>query len=199
MRLTRVLTALLLVTVSTTASACSSTTSNALTTSSPTPTPCVDDPRLVAAVDVIWAAKLNPGATNVYGQAGGGTSNNLLELVKYRNLAAIENPKGDGVVVSVVAGGGKAFARDTVNRTGWLVMDGSIYPIDANAAQAFGLRWNGYPTSVQDRAGLASDYFDFDSYGISDFVAYNADTTAKLSAFMVEANGLCETPTGLGQ
>jgi len=148
-------------------------------------------------VDAIWAARSNPSSANIYGEVGGGKSN-LLEPLKKPNLAAIENPKGSGVIVSVVYAGDGAFASDTAHRSGWLVMDSAIYPIDVEGARAFELLWDGYPEDVRIAAGLGGAHSDFESYGMKEFVSYNADTRANYALFLQEANHLCQAVTPFG-
>lgn len=160
---------------------------------------CEDSAELVAAVDTVWQAGQNPALASVYGAEGGSRTTNLFDLLNYDNLAAIENPIGTGILVSVVYAGDDVFARQTAKRTGWLVLDDWLYPVNVEGSAAFGLLWDGYPDDVKVEAGLGEDYFDFESYGISEFVSFNADTTSKLHAFMNEANGLCHPPTGLGR
>lgn len=162
-----------------------------------TQVPCVDDANLVAAVDTFLGAARRDGTVAVHGETGG-RGNNLLELLERTDLAATPNPNGEGVLVSLVYGGDGAFARSTAHRAAWLSLDGAIYPVDVDAAQAFSLLWAGYPDDIKSRAGLGQDYFGLDAYGLSDFVAWNADTTADFSAFLVEANSLCFQPTPWG-
>jgi hypothetical protein len=164
---------------------------------SPTRQPCSDAPELVAAVDLILSAGGEDRAVSVYGDAGGRT-NNLMELARRSNFAAMGNPKGEGVIVSLVYAGDGANARDTAHRAGWLILDGAIYPIDVDAAQAFGLLWSGYPEAVKRSAGLGSDYFGMSGYGLDDFIAYNADTASEFERFVGAANELCESPTPWG-
>ena len=164
----------------------------------PAATPCIDSPELVSAVDTVWSARLGQTDASVYGDPGGRT-NNLMGLLKRGELAAMRNPKGAGVVISVVYAGDGVFARDTAHRAGWLVLDGAIYPIDVDAAQAFGLLLDGYPEPVTQSAGLDDKHFGMDSYGMEDFVAYNADNIADYSTFLNEANELCDAPAPWGR
>lgn len=162
-----------------------------------TPPPCVDDPELVAAVDTLLAATRADAGIAVYGAPGGRLSN-VVELLERADLAAMRNPLGSGILVSIVQHGGKALARDTAHRTGWLILDGSVYPVDIGAAQAFGLLWDGYPDDVKQTTGLGQNYFGLDDYGVTEFVAYNADSTARFYEFLDDANALCSTPTVWG-
>lgn len=163
-------------------------------TPTPSPTACVEDPELEAAVDIVMKAAAAPSRAPVYGEVDG-RSNNLTEHLGRDALAAMMNPKGEGVLISTVYAGSNAFARSTAHRTGWLVLDETLYPINVPGAEAFGLRWDGYPPDVMTRAGhTGTDYFTFESYGIDEFVSYNADTTADLDAFVVAANQRCGKP-----
>lgn len=45
--------------------------------------------------------------------------------------------------------------------------------------------------------GVTSDE-DFESYGIEEFVSYNADTRADYAQFLPAANSFCETATPFG-
>ena len=144
------------------------------------------------------AARDHPAGAAVWGEEGG-RGNNLLALLMRDDLAAMDNPKGRGVLVSVVYAGDGASARSTARRTGWLVIDDDLYPINVEAAAAFDLLWDGYPPSVMAAAGLADDdYFDFTAYGIDEFVSYNADTAADYYAFLGAANERCDRASGLG-
>lgn len=160
-------------------------------TLTPSPTPCVEPPELEEAVDAVAKAAVFPQGATVYGEEGG-RANNLREHLEREALAAMVNPKGEGVIVSTVYAGSGAGFRSTAKRTGWLVLDDALYPINVEAAAAFGLLWDGYPPNVMTRAGLApDDYFGFDSYGIDEFVAYNDDTRSEYRDFVVAANQRC--------
>lgn len=174
---------------------CAATPTSAQPTVEPTTaTPCVDDPELIAAVDSFLAATSGDASVPVHGEPGG-RKNNLIELLERSDLAAMHNPLGSGTLVSVVIHGGKALARDTASRTAWLVLDGVVYPVDVSGAQAFGFLQDGYPDEVKRAAGLGVKYSGLGVYGVADFVAYNADTTGKLTDFVAAANELCTTPT----
>jgi hypothetical protein len=157
--------------------------------------PCVDAPELVAAVDTLLAARDSGGIGGVYGEVGAG-SNNLMDQAERTDIAAMHNPRGDGVLLSIVYGGDKVFASSTANRAAWLVLNDTVYPVDVPASQAFGLLWAGYPAEVKQAAGIGPNYFSLDdAFGISDFVSYNADSLDEHELFFVEANELCERPT----
>lgn len=145
------------------------------------------------------SAASGEGSIPVYG-ADGGRGNNLLERLKRSDVAAIANPLGEGVLVSVIYGGDRIYpsGSQTAHRTAWLVLDGTLYPVDVDAAQAFDLRWDGYPEEVKARTGLGEDYFSLDSYGFSDFTSWNSDRGDKFESFLVEATGLCSAPTPWG-
>ncbi|WP_206119939.1 hypothetical protein [Cellulomonas sp. HD19AZ1] len=148
-------------------------------------------------MNLVLAARDRPAEAPIWGEEGG-AGNNLLDLLTRDDLAAMENPKGRGVLVSVVYAGDGAFARSTAHRTGWLVIDETLYPVNVPAAAAFDLLWDGYPPAVMADAGLqADDYFDFTAYGLEEFVSYNADTASDYSAFLVAANERCEPVSGL--
>lgn len=163
----------------------------------PTPTVCVNSPALTDAVSIFWEIKENPIKGKIYGETGG-RQNNILELLEKSDLAAIQNPRGHGIIVSLIYAGDGAFARATAHRAGWLVLNGVVYPINVDGSAAFGLLWDGYPDDVKIEAGLGEDYFGFDSYGIQDFVAYNTDEGYLFNQFANEANGLCELQTSWG-
>jgi hypothetical protein len=168
-----------------------------MTTPSPTTTPpCVESPDLLAATDTFLAAA-GAGSTVPVNGAPGGRRSNLFDHLETSDLAAMTNPLGRGVIVSVVYGNGKAFARDTAQRVGWLILDGSVYPMDVEASQAFGLLWDGVADEVRQAAGVGED-FGLDAYGLTDFVSFNADSTVRFRSFLDEANRLCATPTVWG-
>jgi uncharacterized lipoprotein YehR (DUF1307 family) len=159
--------------------------------------PCVDQPELTGAVDTLWAAREGQDDVTVFGPEGSG-SNNLLDLMKRSNLAAMANPNGSGIVVSIVYAGDRVFARSTAHRAGWLVLNQVLYPIDVNAAQTFGVLKDVVPVSVAREAGLGSSSYGMEAYGVEDFVSYNDDTIEGYIAFLNEANQLCAAPTPLG-
>lgn len=163
----------------------------------PKPTVCVNAPELTGAISTFWAVQENPGNGKVYGEAGA-RLNNILDLLRKSDLAALTNPRGDGVIVSMIYAGEGVLARATARRAGWLALNEVIYPINIDASAAFGLLWDGYPDDVKIAAGLGEDYFGFDSYGIADFVAYNSDEGYLYNSFAGEANGLCESQTTWG-
>jgi len=179
-------------------SGCASTTEPTARLSTTASAPCVDAPELVAAVDTLLAARDSGGISGVYGEVGTG-SNNLMDQAERTDIAAMHNPRGDGVLLSIVYGGDKVFARSTASRAAWLVLNDTVYPVDVQASQAFGLLWAGYPAEVKQAAGIGSNYFSLDdAFGISDFVSYNADSLDEHELFVVEANELCERPTNWG-
>ncbi|WP_402844669.1 hypothetical protein [Microbacterium sp. GXS0129] len=149
-------------------------------------------------MDTFVAASHAEGSTPVFGEVGG-RRNNLFELLDRTDVAAMPNPKGAGVLLSVVYRGDDALARSTAHRTAWLLLDGTIYPVDTDASQAFALLWDGYPDGVKAAAGLGSDYFSLASYGVRDFESWNADSQGRFTTFLNEANGLCTAPTVWGQ
>lgn len=155
----------------------------------PTPSPCTAPQELTDAVALVMKAGTGDTSIRVYGEPGGST-NKTFTKAKTSDFAAELNPKGDGVLVTLVYESGPDFARSTVTRTGWLVLDGAIYPVDPTAAQAFGLLDNGYPAAVEQAAGISSGT-DLDAFGVDDFDAYNADTVGQMRAFVDEANDLC--------
>ncbi|WP_141990130.1 hypothetical protein [Rhodoglobus vestalii] len=108
---------------------------------------------MVAAEDMMMFASKDQSEVPVYGE-GESRTNRIFELMQRDDLAASKNPKGAGVIVSLVYGGDGAFARDTARRTGWLVLDGVVYPIDVAEAQAVGTLSSGYPDPIEQAAGL---------------------------------------------
>jgi hypothetical protein len=159
-----------------------------------TATPCTDDPNLVAAVDLFYAAALDSSTTPVHGEPDGRT-NRMFSRLDRTDLAAMRNPEGFGTLISLVYPTDGPFEYSAARRAAWLIFDGAIYPVDVDAAQAFGLRWAGYPEDVKQSAGLGNNYFSLSAYGISDFESWNTDTTSKYVAFLNEANELCNAPT----
>lgn len=159
--------------------------------------PCVESPELSAAVETVYSAKTPGVKLTVYGETGGG-SNNFIELLEKSDLAAMKNPNGNGVLVTLVYASGPALARSTAMRTGWLVLSGKLYPINVPAAQAFSLLWDGYPEDIMKSAGIESNYFGLDSYGLEEIVAFNSDTYSEFDAFLAEANQLCTQVTEWG-
>jgi hypothetical protein len=118
-----------------------------------------------------------------------------MELLELSDLAVMQNPKGEGVLITLVYPSGPALARKTATRAGWLLLDEVLYPANVDGAQAFSLLWDGYPDDVKKRAGIESNYYSLNSYGFDEIVAYNSDTYWKLDEFVNEANELCSTPT----
>ncbi|UBQ02765.1 hypothetical protein [Curtobacterium sp. TXMA1] len=162
-----------------------------ITKSSPSPTvTCVDATYLTAAVDHVMTAAATTEPVQVYGPPGGRHSRMLADA-RRENLAAERNPRGEGVLVTLVYGGDGVFAASSAHRAGWLVVHGSIYPADVDAAQAFGRLYDGYPADVQAAAGLSSSAFGLDAFGVEDFITYNADTVEQFRAFVDAGNDLC--------
>lgn len=159
-----------------------------------TPTPCVDDPELVAAVDAFMDAAQG-GSTRVWGLEGNGHSNNLLEELVRSDVAAMRNPAGEGTILSVAYGSGKAGFRDTVSRAAWLYLDGVIYPMGFVAHATFRLIDDGVPPDVEVAAGFYLRGSVLTDLGIYEIVAYNADTKHEVREFLDRASDLCELPT----
>jgi len=180
-------------------SGCATTSPPVQGTTTPTGAPCTERPELLAAIDTLFAAQGGGNEGAVYGQAGG-RQNNLVTRAKPSDVAAMMNPKGDGVLLSIVTAGDGAFAADTAHRSAWLILGGIIYPVNVDAAQAFGLLWDGYPDEVKRAAGLGTNYVSLEeSYGVRDFISYNSDTFGDYEDFVAEANERCERTTSWGQ
>ena len=162
--------------------------------------PCTDSQNLSLAISKFLEIKNDPQPGDVYGEGTPNVSNppsEFLSLIERENLAAIENPNGSGVLVSVVYFGGKALARNTVYRTGWLVFDEIVYPIDVQASSPFRLLYDGIPEQVRVAAGLPDYSFGMEAFGFSDFASFNSDKLSIYDEFLVEANALCQIPEPL--
>jgi hypothetical protein len=169
---------------------CAATSSAIPPVAPPISTPCVDPPELTSAVNTLLAASEVGSTVTVYGESGG-RRNDMFQQFPRTEFAAMRNPKGAGILVTLVYGGGDVYARHSAHRAGWLLQNGTIYPTDVDAAQAFGLLLNGYPDDVKQSAGLGQNYFGLKAYGVDDFITYNSDTYQKYSAFVKAANQLC--------
>lgn len=162
--------------------------------------PCSNSQVLLQAVSRFLEIKEEPMLGDVYGEGFPNVSNppsKFLSLIKTENVAAIENPMGEGVIVSVNYSGGKALHWDTLRKTSWLVLDGVLYPIDVEAATSFRLRYDGFPEKIMARAGLSDTAFGLGYFGFTDFASYNSDRLSIYDEFLAEANALCETPQPL--
>ena len=93
-------------------SGCASTTEPTARLSTTASAPCVDAPELVAAVDTLLAARDSGGISGVYGEVGAG-SNNLMDQAERTDIAAMHNPRGDVVLLSIVYGGEKVPCSTT--------------------------------------------------------------------------------------
>lgn len=154
----------------------------------PEPTKCVDDPLLAEAVSKVWKTIQNPKEGKVHGEPNGGL-NNLRQIVKLSDLDAIKNPKGEGIIVSTIYGGG-AGSRIEAWRTGWLLLDYVLYPINVDAAQAFGLLKDVYPAGVELRAGIVDYPFGFKAFEMDE--SYSRNIGRRYEEFRKEANSLCD-------
>jgi hypothetical protein len=154
----------------------------------PEPTKCIDDPLLIAAVSKVWKTIQNPKEGRVYGEPNG-RLNDLRRIIELSDLDAIQNPNGEGSIVSFIYGGGVG-SRIEAWRTGWLLLDNVLYPINVEAAQAVGLLMDGYPADVELRAGIVDYPFGFEAFEMDR--AFSRNIGARYEEFAKQANSLCE-------
>jgi hypothetical protein len=155
----------------------------------PSQVTCSDPQVLVDAISTFWRIKENPTSHGIYGAPGAG-GNNLLSQMRQSNLAATFNPRGNGVLITVIHSEGTWSLR----RSGWLLLDGVLYPIDTDGANAFKRLYNGFPAGVRNRAGISSDLLGAETFGIEGFLTYNQGEVAKYDAFISGATSLCHQP-----
>ena len=155
---------------------------------------CANTPELVSAVDQVMIATIRTLTPLVHGEPSG-KSNNLGRFFEESDLAAMQNPRGEGVIVTVTHAGDRVLAENSVRRTGWLVLDGILYPLERDAASAFGLDYIPLPENVFQRAGFDSGYEDLNDLGLRESLTYNSEERISVKWFMQDANQLCTTPT----
>lgn len=90
-----------------------------------------------------------------------------------QHLWSRPNKLGEGVLVTATVDGKNDMANRTRNRAGWLVLDEKIYPLNVDAAQAFGRLYDSPKGAERKRLGLPTDYFTMESaFGIEDRILF---------------------------
>ena len=94
-------------------------------------------------------------------------------IAMVQHLWSRPNPHGEGVIVTASQDGKNDSANRTRSRAVWLVLGGTIYPLNVNAARAFGILQDVLPPQIATKAGLPSGGTSTEkSLGIEDYILF---------------------------
>lgn len=136
---------------------------------------CPDVPQDDAARDLVRAAQDAGDVTHVYGEDD-----------PYDRVSPVQdhlwtrpNPAGEGVIVTAVRGGAQVGLDEVSHsrhRAVWLVLDGTIYPLNVEASGSHGVLSSGLPVEVAERSGLSQHAINTESeLGIEEFITFRWD------------------------
>jgi len=138
---------------------------------------CPDVPQDEDAKSLVRTAQESGSVKNVH---GADDPYDRTEQV-LMHLWSRPNPNGEGVIVTTVQDG-EPVGLNTVDharhRAAWLVLDGTIYPLNVLASAAHGLLSSGLPARVANRSGLSEHAVDLEEeLGVEEFITYKWDGT----------------------
>lgn len=133
---------------------------------------CPDVDQDEAALNLVRSAQESRDVSNVYGKDD--PYDRVTPMLDH--LWSRPNPRGEGVIVTAVRDaevGGLDEATRGRHRAVWLVLDGTIYPLNVEASGAHGVLASGLPAKVAQRSGLSENAIDTESeLGIEDYISF---------------------------
>jgi hypothetical protein len=136
---------------------------------------CPHVPQDEEAKDLVRSAQESGNVKNVYGEDDPYDRREQVLM----HLWSRPNPNGEGVIVTAVkdaSPGGLNEVDHARNRAVWLVLDGTIYPLNTHASGAHGVLSSGLPVKVAGRAGITEHAVDLEEeIGIEDYITYEWD------------------------